>query len=420
MVGLIRILSAVTACLWLSFPAVAQTLEVDPDDLTLTVTTETLAATPFRQEMILLTIHGIYKRHITLEKLEQPDFGGFNWMQLGQDHWFESMLDGRPVKNMRRRMAIFPEGTGLLRIGSFQHNLTLLDEDNKWFEHTILSPPIEIDVAPEPQGDDWWFPVRRLKVSDDWSNAPDQLEPGAGVLRVIRISALGASPDMIPPMPELKSPSALIFAHPEKRLVDLTPRGPEAIAFWRWTVTPTNGRSAILEPIEFTYFDTIERKQRSVVISAQRVAFGDAAPSLTAAAQEPPRQTQLRPSILAGAALVAFMAAFTALSRGQVASLAPLRNWLTRQRLLRRLSRAARQQDAPELRRAAHQLNRLYEPSEARVTLLHDMDRALFNRDGTGFDAAAFRRDFRQSLRVPRADPLPGDRQKPTNDIPLA
>lgn len=420
MVELIRILSAVTACLWLCFPAAAQTLEVDPDDLTLTVTAETLAATPFRREMILLTIHGIYKRHITLEKLEQPDFGEFNWMQLGQDHWFESMLDGRPVKNMRRRMAIFPEGTGLLRIGSFQHNLTLLDEDNKWFEHTVLSPPIEIDVVPEPQGGDWWFPVRRLKVSDDWSNAPDQLEHGAGVLRVIRISALGASPDMIPPMPELKSPSALIFAHPEKRLVNLTPYGPEAIAFWRWTVTPANGRSAILEPIEFTYFDTVERKQRSVVISAQRVAFWDAVPSLPTAVQEPQKKTRLRPEILAGVALLALIAAFFALSRGQVGSLAPYRNWLTRQRLLRRFKRAAQLQDASMLRRAAHQVNGLYEPSQVRETLLHDLDRALFHPDGANFEAAAFRRNFLQLLGVPKVDPLPVDRQKPTNDMPLA
>ncbi len=122
MVGLIRILSTLTSCFYLCLPVAAQTLEVDPSDLTLTVTVETLAATPFRQEMVLLTIHGIYKRHITLEKLRQPDFSGFNWMQLGQDHWFESMLDGRPVKNMRRRMAIFPKGPACCASAVFSTN----------------------------------------------------------------------------------------------------------------------------------------------------------------------------------------------------------------------------------------------------------------------------------------------------------
>jgi hypothetical protein len=113
-----------------------QAQSVEASDLQLTVTVEPMPATPMRQEMILLTIHGIYKRHITLERLEQPDFAGFNWMQLGEDHWFESMLDGRPVKNMRRRMAIFPNEAGILDIAPFRHHLTLLDKDNKWFEHT--------------------------------------------------------------------------------------------------------------------------------------------------------------------------------------------------------------------------------------------------------------------------------------------
>jgi len=399
MVRLLRqLLVVLAAATLLAMPGWAQTRAVDPSDLSLTVTVETLPETLMRQEMILLTIHGVYKRHITREQLEQPDLSGFNWMQLGQDDWFESMLDGLPVKNMRRRMAIFPDQAGRLEIGAFQHRLTLLDEDNKWFEHTVRSEPLTLEVSPEPALEGWWFPVRRLQVADTWSNAPDQLAQGAGVLRVVRVSALGASPDMIPPMPELKSPSALIFAHPEKRLVDLTPHGPEAIAYWRWTVTPTNGNAAILEPISFSYFDTLTREMRNVEISAQRVAFGDVTGS---ARQKDPVaiiQSGQRPLLLLIAGLAAFGSAIFALLHGNSVSLAPLTARMKRQRLLWRFDRAARRKDAVALRRAAHALEEIHAPSEKRLALLSQLDSELFGRRPDQWQQTGFSRSFRNSL----------------------
>lgn len=397
---MVAALRSLLMLVWLGLPmaAGAQSRTVDPDDLTLTVTLETLPATPFQQEMVLLTIHGVYKRHVTREALEQPDLAGFNWMQLGQDHWFESMVDGKTVKNMRRRMALFPDAAGRLVIGPFRHHLTLLDETNAWFEHTIASEPVVLDVDPAPQVEGWWFPVRRLEVSDDWSNAPDQLDPGGGVLRVVRVSALGASPDMLPPMPELTSPSALIFAHPEKRLVDLTPQGPVAIAYWRWTVAPTNGRSAILEPIEFPYFDTVTRQMRKVVITPQRVAYGEA--TLPPPAPEPPpRRSSLGAAGLGAIGLGGFLAALALLWRGQGRlSLAPLRAALDRRRALWRLDRAAWRGDIAGLRRSARDLDRKLPPDPARRALLDALDRAIFGAAEPAVDTRQFRRRFRACL----------------------
>jgi len=153
----------------------------------------------------------------TREKLIQPALNGFGWMQLGEDYWYDSLENGLKVKNMRRRMAIFPNRAGEIEIGAFKHRLTFLDEDLKWFEHEITSEPIAIDVGAADQTADWWLPVHRLEIDDSWSNPPDQMKAGEGVLRVIRVEAFGASPDMLPPMPEMKSPSAHIFPHPEKQ-----------------------------------------------------------------------------------------------------------------------------------------------------------------------------------------------------------
>ena len=368
--------------------AQAQTREVAPRDLSLTVTVENAGVTPYRQEMVLITIHGVYRRHVTRETLEQPDLDGFNWMQLGEDEWFDSRIAGQKVKNFRRRMALFPERDGRIEIGPFVHHLTLTDEEDDWFEHDIRSEPLTIEVAPLPAHEGWWFPTRRLEISDTWSNAPDQLQPGDGVLRVIRLQAVGAAPEMLPPMPELTSPSAMIFPHPERRFVELSPEGPVAYAFWRWTIRPTNDTSAILEPIEFDYFDTVTRRSHHVRISPQRVAMDEG--TLPVAQAEEARATPPRPVLTFGTGAAAFALGLVLLTAGRRVEAGVLRQRIPAlDPLVRRMRRAARAGDLPGLRRAAAALARREGWQDGKVPEIARLDSAIFGRGGADPDPHA-------------------------------
>ena len=371
--------------------ACAQTRAVNPGELALEVSVETSADDILKGEMVLVTIHGRYRRHITLEKLETPELDGFNWMQLGQDTWYETRERGQPIKNFRRRMALFPDRTGTLTIPPFVHHLTLTDEGDDWFEHDIASAPVSLDVDPAPAVEGWWFPVRRLEISDQWSNAPDQLKPGEGVLRVIRIQAIGVSPDMIPPMPELHSPSAMIFPHPDKRFVELSPMGPVSIAFWRWTIRPTNNTSAIIEPIEFDYFDTTTRKMQTVTISAQRIAMEESAapPSMP-----PPEPARLHPLLMTLGFVVALGAGTWLLWPGRNLALAtdrfgpfdPVRF---------RLRQSARRGDLSGLR---HHAAALIAREGTGQNLLREFDEAVFRKGGIARDQREFAREFAARL----------------------
>lgn len=373
--------------------AVAQSSTVLPTDAELTVTIENPDITPYTQEMVLITIDGTYRRHITLEKLEQPDLAGFNWMQLGSDFWYDDTEAGQKVKKFKRRMALFPDRPGEVTIGPFTHHLTLTDEGDDWFPHDIHSDPITIKVDPAPAMPDgnWWFPVRRLEVADTWSNAPDQLVEGEGVLRVIKIEAIGVGPDMIPPMPELTSPSAMIFPHPEKRIVELSPLGPVSIAFWRWTIRPTNSTSAILEPIEFEYFDTLNRVPRKAVISPQRVAYLE---GVMTEAPEQPEPAVLQQGISVVAAVAAFVLGLAGLLLGRRFGGDALYRWKLFDPLARRLGQAERDNDAGAFRRAATALIRRDGAVGDRVKLLNELDNALFRPASDGAVPAGFARKF--------------------------
>lgn len=383
-------------CLLWPLGALGQSRTVLPSELSLTATVEAMDHTPVTREMILITIRGIYRRHITLEKLVQPDLEGFSWTQLGLDSWHEERLNGEKVKVFTRRMALYPERPGELTIAPFTHDLTLTDERDAWFEHQIQSEPLHITVAPAPETSDWWFPVRRLKVSDRWSNAPDQLAPGEGVLRIVQVEALGVTPEMIPPMPELTSPSAMIFPHPEKRLVELTPEGPMTYAFWRWTIQPTNDTSTIVEPMSFEYYDTTTRQSREVTISAQRVAYGTAipeAPALPPSDRAAPYPLPGLPAaLLAGGVFVIGLGG--SLWGRRLTGRRALERFALFDPLRRALHRSARREDLPGVRQAAAAILRRDGGLGANRALLRDLDRSVFDPSGTRIDLRNFVRNF--------------------------
>jgi len=348
-------LLAFASMMLLSDQTSAQSSSVGPGELSLSIEVESADdRAPFTREMVLLTIRGQYRRHITRETLEQPDFDGFSWAQLGPDNWTEKRINGKNYKIFERRMAIYPNQSGRLTIGEFTHRLTLTDESDDWFEHEVTSQPVTIEVVPAPEISDWWFPVLSLKVSDEWSNAPARLKAGEGVLRVVRLEALGVTPEMIPPMPDLRSPSALIFPHPEKRLVELTPAGPITYAFWRWTIRPTNNTSAIVEPFSFSYYDTTHRMHQTVSISAQRVAYSEHAGDADIAPDRPKEPVRLPAWPEALAAVVVLLGTIGSVVWGRSLTLRPsmpVVSWLDP--VAMRLRIAAWREDVKGVRRAA-------------------------------------------------------------------
>jgi len=293
-------------------------------------------------------------------------------------------------------MALYPDTPGKLTIGTFTHNLTLTDEGDDWFDYQVLSEPVSIEVAPAPASEDWWFPVRRLRISDKWSNTPDQLVPGEGVLRIVQIEALGVTPEMIPPMPELTSPSAMIFAHPEKRLVELSPQGPVTRAFWRWTIRPTNDTSAIVEPISFTYFDTTERAHREVVISAQRIAY-NAGPTPQARSEVvviPPSGRLPGLGVMALGLIVLAGGVLWGVWGRQFDALRAMQRFAIFDPLRRQLRRAVRAGDARAARRAAAAILKRDGTERVSVGSLRQLDRQIFAPGAAQFDLHAFLRDL--------------------------
>lgn len=264
------------------------------DDVKLEATPETNGVDPYPNEMVLLRIRGVYRPLINIAHLVQPSLVNFGWTNLMRDRGFTAEVDGFRAEGFERVIAIFPEKSGPLEIGSFVHKLSVVDGDGQRALE-VRSQPIVLNVAEwrGPGGPkdptQWWLPSGEVRITDDWSGDPNHVPRGETVRRTVTIEAHGVMAEQMPPAPVMRSPGILSFRGPVDHDMRATPEGPVARAVYRWDMRPATVQPAIVEAIEIPWFDTRAREMRKAVIPAQRMAWAAAgAPARDAARSDEP------------------------------------------------------------------------------------------------------------------------------------
>ena len=232
--------------------------------------------TVYETEMLLLSVRGYYAIPINREALNTPEIPGFAWMEMGFDHWRDVEVGGRQLRGFERRLALFPERPGTLEIPAFSHWLSVTEKGGGRAERVIQSEAIRLKVSPPPQQQGWWLPARDVIIEEQWDRLPDQLEFGQAAQRTVTLTALGASPEMLPPTPDLSTPGLHVFPHPEVRSRRLTEEGPVSTVTWRWTVTLLRPEAVVLNEVTISWFDTEARSFRKETLPRYRVALAEA------------------------------------------------------------------------------------------------------------------------------------------------
>jgi len=256
--------------------------EIEPGDLTLTVTAERNGnAAPFAREMVLLRIHGLYRQQILLEEVVQPTLANFSWTQLGRDGWSKARLpDGQVGLAFDRTIAIFPHHAGDFTLEPFIHRLTVNDAGTRRVVD-VRSEPISFPVARWTQGsggpdakEPWWLPARDVTVTDSWSPDPETVKLGETTRRIVTVEAQGMVAEGLPPRPVMRTRGILTFAGPVTRETIITPSGPVARATYQWDVRPGVPEVIPLEAISIPWFDTVSRTMRETEIPARQIGGG--------------------------------------------------------------------------------------------------------------------------------------------------
>lgn len=305
---------------------------------------------PVVGEMIPVTIRGEYTGQISLESITFPDSPSYDWIQLARDRWANERINGKVFRIFERRIAVFPRQPGTLTIGPVTHHLTKADGMTRPV-FDIVAQPVTRAVLPYP-GIGRTLASPKLTMTDEFSTDPSQLGHSETFTRRIVITAENSMAHLLPPRPLIREPWLISFAAPEVRETRLTTDGPVAIVIWEWSLRPHTGEVGSLTPMQFPWFNTVEREKQTVITLPVQIGIAGFGDNIDGAAQHM-RSVTVQAAGLAAAGLV--LGLITALA-GRTPAPRLLAARLRRMRpnpYARALRHAARDGDLMTLRRVA-------------------------------------------------------------------
>jgi len=231
--------------------------------------------TPVVGQMIEVTVRGYYDARITNEKLSIPRSDSFDWIQTRADDWKEIRIDGRSWLVMERHLAVWPRRAGLLQFGPVEHDLNMVDRTGTRLQQVLRGEPMELAVAAHPHAgrNGWHFAASALEIEDELSTDPAMLPDGGTVTRRVRLRALGALPEHLPPRPVVSEPWLITFAAPPRRELVMTDQGPMAEAVWEWQFRPEHGEPGVLGGVAIPWFDTRAHAMAEAVIAPLTIGY---------------------------------------------------------------------------------------------------------------------------------------------------
>jgi len=123
--------------------------------------------------------------------------------RAGDERSYEAILNGRAYNVIERVLAIYPQASGEISISPARFEARVLRDGRitgrKVFEsqaHTVSVLPIPAPPADFP--DAAWLPARDVRLSEEWSREPNEVDAGEPVTRKVTISALGQIETQIP------------------------------------------------------------------------------------------------------------------------------------------------------------------------------------------------------------------------------
>ena len=161
------------------------------------------------QEQLLLKVRLLRRIDLLNGQLTEPEPGGVTTVvkKLGDAHSYETRRNGYIYKVIERDYAIFPQGSGILKIPALQFNGTVANGTSRFDPLSRqgqrvrrMTQPLQVEVQPRPTdlGQRPWIPATTLKLQDDWQQQVPQFVVGEPVTRTLRVSAGGVLSAQLP------------------------------------------------------------------------------------------------------------------------------------------------------------------------------------------------------------------------------
>ena len=429
-----------------------------PGEADVFVTSEVDLDETYVQSQVLYRIR-IYRAVATRQPaLREPTITGVEALVelAGDERQYEAVLNGRAYNVIERVIALYPQESGEIEISPARFEARVLRDGRITGRKVFQSRAHKINVLPIPAPpadypDAVWLPARDVRLTEEWSRPPDEMEAGEPVTRHVTLSALGQIETQLPAIEVPDVDGLNIYADKPELSRGLEAGGIRGVRKDQYAIIGLEGGEIELPHVEVPWWDieagewriatlpprllTVEGPTIVPVIEAVPASVPAEALSETSAIAEPAAVMAVtgfwqRAAELFAILWVLTLAAWWWSSRSKPRSRRESREredppaHKQQKQLLKSARTAAAEGDASRVRAAILEWGRLQWPDEAPRSIgeianrveaplsdgLRALSSASYGPNGGEFDGEALARALRApSVRVAATDEVPAE-----------
>ncbi len=174
------------------------------DDEGIKLEVEATPKNPYVQAQVMLTVRVLFRINVVGADLSEPLVQDALVENLGDGH-YDTTRNGYDYKVLERKIAVFPQKSGLLTIDPMRLTAQVEVGGRSFFSRStramqVKSDAINLQVRPIPASftGKHWLPAMDLKLEQSWSQNPPQAKVGEPMTRTLTVSAKGITKGLLP------------------------------------------------------------------------------------------------------------------------------------------------------------------------------------------------------------------------------
>ncbi|TNC82464.1 MAG: protein BatD [Oleiphilus sp.] len=226
------------------------------------------------QEQIVFTLRLYAADQLASGDLSEPAPADAIVEGLGDIKKFFRMAYNQRYEVRERKFLIFPQKSGTLEIEPQSFSGILIDtRSRRRVRVRELSEALSIEVKSPPSefSGDIWLPATSLHLTENWEQAPNNIQVGDSLTRTIEIQSLGLLGSALPPiaMDEISG----IKVYPDQPEVESLEHetGVQSIRKETTALVAVDAGSVNLPEIRIPWWDTVNDVERLAVIPSRRI-----------------------------------------------------------------------------------------------------------------------------------------------------
>lgn len=154
-------------------------------------------------------------------------------------------------------------------------------------EINLHTDPVDVEVKPRPSAASGWFlPAKAVTLTSQWSSPPAKAQVGDTLTRTLRLVAVGATPNQLPPLAPL-AVDGLRQYEDESRPEAVQVKGEAAAQLTQVvSVVPSRPGTFTLPAVEVDWWNTAANRQEKAVLPAETFTIAGAAAEPAASADQ--------------------------------------------------------------------------------------------------------------------------------------